>query len=117
MLRLLLFSFIIFLLAPLRPCQLLMDNMFRLDLVRCYHAVDLRKRAKGSVVLQVRLCHLRRFLRLGNNAVKINGNVMPTPPPHEQTALTARYVVHVSDWGSLASISSQVTFKATMKLV
>jgi len=76
MLRLLLFSFIVFLITPLQPCQLLMDNMFR-------------------------------FLRLGNNAVKINVNETPTPPPHEQTALTARYVVHVSDWGSLASISSQ----------
>jgi len=32
---------------------------------------------------------------------------LPTRPPHEQKALTARYLVHVYDWGSLATISSQ----------
>jgi len=32
---------------------------------------------------------------------------IPTPPPHQQKALTARYVVHVSNWGSLATISAQ----------
>ena len=39
--------------------------------------------------------------------------VIPTPPHHDQKALTARYVVHVSDWGSLATVSSQVNSSAS----
>jgi len=32
---------------------------------------------------------------------------VPTMPPYTKKALTARYVVHTSDWGSLATISVQ----------
>merc|ERR1739838_896327 len=38
---------------------------------------------------------------------KANSFAIPTPPPHERKALTARYVLHVSDWGSVATISTQ----------
>lgn len=30
----------------------------------------------------------------------------PTPPPHDQVARVARYVVHISDWASVATIST-----------
>ncbi|XP_049585003.1 protein CREG2 [Syngnathus scovelli] len=33
------------------------------------------------------------------------------PPPHQETARTARYIAHSSDWGSLATISSQDKIK------
>ncbi|XP_061548051.1 protein CREG2 [Phycodurus eques] len=33
------------------------------------------------------------------------------PPPHRETAKTARYIAHSSDWGFLATISSQVKIK------
>ncbi|XP_077436199.1 protein CREG2 [Vanacampus margaritifer] len=33
------------------------------------------------------------------------------PPPHQETARTARYIAHSSDWGSLATISSQEKIK------
>lgn len=29
------------------------------------------------------------------------------PPPHQETARTARYIAHSSDWGHLATISTQ----------
>jgi len=32
---------------------------------------------------------------------------VPTPPPHEDTARVARYMAHYSDWGHLATISTQ----------
>jgi len=38
---------------------------------------------------------------------KANPFAIPTPPPHDKKALTARYVLHVSDWGSVATISTQ----------
>jgi len=47
--------------------------------------------------------NLFRFL---HNDRQLDGGV-PTPPPHDQKALTARYVIHVSNWGSLATISTQ----------
>ncbi|XP_061580127.1 protein CREG2 [Cololabis saira] len=31
----------------------------------------------------------------------------PPPPPHQDTARTARYISHYSDWGHLATISTQ----------
>lgn len=31
----------------------------------------------------------------------------PPPPPHQETARTSRYIAHYSDWGHLATISSQ----------
>uniref|UniRef100_A0A4W5NCK0 Cellular repressor of E1A-stimulated genes 2 n=1 Tax=Hucho hucho TaxID=62062 RepID=A0A4W5NCK0_9TELE len=31
----------------------------------------------------------------------------PSPPPHQETARTARYMAHYSDWGHLATISTQ----------
>lgn len=31
----------------------------------------------------------------------------PGPPPHQETARTARYIAHYSDWGHLATISTQ----------
>ncbi|XP_054643175.1 protein CREG2 [Dunckerocampus dactyliophorus] len=33
------------------------------------------------------------------------------PPPHQETARTARYIVHSSDWGCLATISTQDKIK------
>ncbi|XP_074550261.1 protein CREG2 [Halichoeres trimaculatus] len=33
------------------------------------------------------------------------------PPPHEETARTARYIAHTSDWGHLATISTQDKIK------
>ncbi|XP_010878855.1 protein CREG2 [Esox lucius] len=35
----------------------------------------------------------------------------PSPPPHQQTARTARYMSHYSDWGHLATISTQDKIK------
>jgi len=35
----------------------------------------------------------------------------PPLPPYQQKAKTARYVTHISDWGSLATISSQDPIK------
>lgn len=68
---------IVGLLATLISCQLLPDNMFRF----LNHA------------------------NLGESRHKLHG--VPTPPPHDQKALTARYVVHVSNWGVVATISVQ----------
>uniref|UniRef100_A0A669CBP3 Cellular repressor of E1A-stimulated genes 2 n=1 Tax=Oreochromis niloticus TaxID=8128 RepID=A0A669CBP3_ORENI len=34
-----------------------------------------------------------------------------TPPPHQDTAKTARYISHYSDWGYLATISTQDKIK------
>lgn len=31
----------------------------------------------------------------------------PPPPPHQETARTSRYIAHYSDWGHLATISTQ----------
>ncbi|XP_057192071.1 protein CREG2 [Triplophysa rosa] len=36
---------------------------------------------------------------------------IPTPPPHEETARMARYMAHYSDWGYLATISTQDKIK------
>ncbi|XDV30809.1 hypothetical protein PO909_033649 [Leuciscus waleckii] len=36
---------------------------------------------------------------------------VPTPPPHEDTARVARYMAHYSDWGHLATISTQEQIK------
>ncbi|KAG7467498.1 hypothetical protein MATL_G00154180 [Megalops atlanticus] len=36
---------------------------------------------------------------------------VPSPPPHEETARTARYMAHYSDWGFLATISTQDKIK------
>ncbi|XP_077473528.1 protein CREG2 [Stigmatopora argus] len=41
----------------------------------------------------------------------VAGGVGPGPPPHQKIARTARYVAHSSDWGSLATISSQDKIK------
>ncbi|XP_041930234.1 protein CREG2 [Alosa sapidissima] len=35
----------------------------------------------------------------------------PSPPPHEETGKTARYIAHYSDWGHLATISTQEKIK------
>ncbi|XP_047457937.1 protein CREG2 [Mugil cephalus] len=35
----------------------------------------------------------------------------PPPPPHQETARTARYIAHYSDWGHLATISTQDKIK------
>ncbi|XP_069563696.1 protein CREG2 [Brachyistius frenatus] len=34
-----------------------------------------------------------------------------SPPPHQETARTARYIAHTSDWGHLATISTQDKIK------
>uniref|UniRef100_A0A3Q3XCP9 CREG-like beta-barrel domain-containing protein n=1 Tax=Mola mola TaxID=94237 RepID=A0A3Q3XCP9_MOLML len=34
-----------------------------------------------------------------------------SPPPHQETARTARYIAHYSDWGHLATISTQDKIK------
>ena len=31
----------------------------------------------------------------------------PPPPPHQETARTARFIAHYSDWGHLATVSTQ----------
>ncbi|XP_051565290.1 protein CREG2 [Myxocyprinus asiaticus] len=36
---------------------------------------------------------------------------VPEPPPHEETARVARYMAHYSDWGHLATISTQDQIK------
>jgi len=36
-----------------------------------------------------------------------NSSKMPKPPPFWEKAKMARYVLHISDWGSIATISSQ----------
>lgn len=38
--------------------------------------------------------------------VKVPSSI-PTPPPHEEAARVARYMAHYSDWGHLATISTQ----------
>lgn len=38
---------------------------------------------------------------------KTAGSGTPGPPPHQETARTARYIAHYSDWGHLATISTQ----------
>lgn len=42
---------------------------------------------------------------------------VPTPPPHEDTARVARYMAHYSDWGHLATISTQeqVTYNTALQ--
>ncbi|XP_076016693.1 protein CREG2 [Genypterus blacodes] len=35
----------------------------------------------------------------------------PPPPPHQETARTARFIAHYSDWGHLATTSTQDTIK------
>ncbi|RXN28028.1 CREG2 precursor [Labeo rohita] len=42
--------------------------------------------------------------------VKVPSSI-PTPPPHEETARVARYMAHYSDWGHLATISTQDQIK------
>ncbi|XP_029967731.1 protein CREG2 [Salarias fasciatus] len=39
------------------------------------------------------------------------GGAPPPPPPHQDTARTARYIAHFSDWGHLATISTQDQIK------
>lgn len=38
---------------------------------------------------------------------KVKKSASSTPPPHQDTAKTARYISHYSDWGYLATISTQ----------
>ena len=47
--------------------------------------------------------HVFSYHRVGE--VKEPGSV--DPPPHEETARTARYIAHYSDWGHLATVSTQ----------
>uniref|UniRef100_A0A8C2KFT6 Cellular repressor of E1A-stimulated genes 2 n=1 Tax=Cyprinus carpio TaxID=7962 RepID=A0A8C2KFT6_CYPCA len=42
--------------------------------------------------------------------VKVPSSI-PTPPPHEEAARVARYMAHYSDWGHLATISTQEQIK------
>jgi len=35
----------------------------------------------------------------------------PSPPPHQETARTARYIAHYSNWGTLSTISTQDKIK------
>ncbi|XP_075870766.1 protein CREG2 [Nelusetta ayraudi] len=42
---------------------------------------------------------------------KTAGGGTPGPPPHQETARTARYIAHYSDWGHLATISTQDKIK------
>ncbi|KAK0133891.1 Protein CREG2 [Merluccius polli] len=43
--------------------------------------------------------------------VKGPGDGAPPPPPHQETARTARYIAHSSDWGHLSTISTQEKIK------
>lgn len=38
---------------------------------------------------------------------KVKKSPGSSPPPHQETARTARYIAHYSDWGYLATISTQ----------
>lgn len=38
---------------------------------------------------------------------KVKKSASSGPPPHQETARTARYIAHYSDWGHLATISTQ----------
>ncbi|XP_051938277.1 protein CREG2 [Hippocampus zosterae] len=49
-----------------------------------------------------------RLFSYRTEKVKVAGG---GPPPHQETARTARYIAHSSDWGSLATISSQDKIK------
>ncbi|XP_020794864.1 protein CREG2 [Boleophthalmus pectinirostris] len=42
---------------------------------------------------------------------KVKNSASSTPPPHQETARTARYIAHNSDWGVLSTISSQEGIK------
>ncbi|XP_034550445.1 protein CREG2 [Notolabrus celidotus] len=42
---------------------------------------------------------------------KVKNSNSGGPPPHEETARTARYIAHSSDWGHLATISTQDKIK------
>lgn len=37
---------------------------------------------------------------------KVKAGSSGAPPPHQETARTARYIAHYSDWGHLATIST-----------
>lgn len=39
--------------------------------------------------------------------VKKSASGSSSPPPHQETARTARYIAHYSNWGHLATISTQ----------
>lgn len=38
---------------------------------------------------------------------KVKKSTGSSPPPHQETARTARYIAHYSDWGHLSTISTQ----------
>ncbi|CAK6959211.1 protein CREG2 [Scomber scombrus] len=42
---------------------------------------------------------------------KVKKSASSSPPPHQETARTARYIAHYSDWGHLATISTQDKIK------
>ncbi|XP_068428656.1 protein CREG2 [Clinocottus analis] len=42
---------------------------------------------------------------------KVKKSGSGSPPPHQETARTARYIAHYSDWGHLATISTQEQIK------
>uniref|UniRef100_A0A8C3G8N4 Cellular repressor of E1A-stimulated genes 2 n=1 Tax=Cyclopterus lumpus TaxID=8103 RepID=A0A8C3G8N4_CYCLU len=42
---------------------------------------------------------------------KVKKSGSGSPPPHQETARTARYIAHYSDWGHLATISTQDQIK------
>uniref|UniRef100_A0A8C6UA91 Cellular repressor of E1A-stimulated genes 2 n=1 Tax=Neogobius melanostomus TaxID=47308 RepID=A0A8C6UA91_9GOBI len=42
---------------------------------------------------------------------KVKNSASSTPPPHQETARTARYIAHSSDWGVLSTISTQERIK------
>lgn len=43
--------------------------------------------------------------------VKTPASSSSSPPPHQETARTARYIAHNSDWGVLSTISTKETIK------
>ncbi|XP_066977474.1 protein CREG1 [Macrobrachium rosenbergii] len=63
----------------------------------CYLLVTL-----GFAVVFMSLCWGRRGVHVASGAHK---TYWPDPPPHDQVAKVARYIVHTSDWGSIATFS------------
>lgn len=46
---------------------------------------------------------------------KVKKSAGSSPPPHQETAKTARYIAHYSEWGYLATISTQDKVTRTHK--
>lgn len=66
--------------------------------------VELAKSDGGDSVAQL---SSRLFSYRLDKVKKSAAGGTPGPPPHQEAARTARYIAHYSDWGHLATISTQ----------